>query len=151
MVKPIYCLVDIRGNIVKHGSFDYIVRLKDILTAPVFDVSEADEIYFGEDLQLEFTGKLRIINVTDRSVLKVGNYYALHNFDTNDVTVGYYYNNPDSLDENGTEGFGFNTADGNSFLPIYDLKEDTGIIPLTFLLNVPIINDLSNDDPRTKI
>ena len=151
MIKPIYCLVDTRGDIIKRSSFDYLIRLKAVLTSPVFDVSETDELYFGEDLQLEFAGILRIINVTDRSVLKVDTYYALHNFDTNEVTVGYYYNNPDSLDENGTEGFGFNTAEGGSFLPIYDLKEDTGIVPLTFLLNVPIINDLSNDDPRTKI
>lgn len=57
--------------------------------------------------------------------LKEGTYYKLIS-GQGDESIVYYYRNPD------TEilGFGFNTADGGGFMPVWDLVKTTKVIEL---------------------
>lgn len=52
--------------------------------------------------------------------MKKGTFYLLVNTETKEETVAYYYLNPDTNDE----GFGFNTANGGGFLPMWDCKSE---------------------------
>lgn len=59
---------------------------------------------------------------------ETGSYYRLINPKTSEVTIVYYYFNPDDK----CEGFGFNHADGGGFLSVDDLLEDTIVEPFIF-------------------
>ena len=56
-------------------------------------------------------------------------YYRLTNITTKEVTIAFCYRNPDA---SSMLGFGFNTADGGGWLPIYDLTSNTIVEELEF-------------------
>jgi hypothetical protein len=53
-------LIDSQDLIIKEGTKDYIEDLYRVLNASVYDVSEDDEVKFGDDLYLTWNGKLKV-------------------------------------------------------------------------------------------
>ncbi len=77
--------------------------------------------------------KYKPIKINIMSEFRHGAYYRLYNKKTNEETIAYFYHNPDDK----CDGFGFNTADGGGFLPLFDLKRDDTIVEeVTLLINL---------------
>ena len=72
----------------------------------------------------------------NKSKLKLGRYYRLSHPMTEEVTLGYFYLNPDAK----CAGFGFNTADGGGFVGIDDLLTDT-VLQLVDIVEVHPLED----------
>lgn len=130
---PVYAIVDIKGNIILINTLEYLQGLCKIMNGTVFDVTEADEVLYGDHLHLTFYGKVRVTDLANTEVCE-HRYYIIVNIDTNEHCVVFAYRNPDLNNE---LGFGFNTADGGSFLPLWDLRAGSLVVPITILLDVP--------------
>lgn len=46
-------LIDSNGNVIKESTRDYIEDLYEVLYDSVYDVTEEDEVRFGQDLYIE--------------------------------------------------------------------------------------------------
>lgn len=130
---PVYAIVDMKGNIILIDTFKYLQGLCEILNGTVFDVSEDDEVFYGHHLQLNFCGKVRLVDLANVEI-KENEYYILNYNDTSKRSLVLAYKNPDCDDE---LGFGFNAAEGGGFMLLSQLDSQVLIVPVRFLLDIP--------------
>lgn len=133
---PWYAIIDTLGVIIKSSDLDYLERLRTAMVAHPSEITEEDEIELGDDLNLEFNGKLRIVDIANVPSV-AGRYYNLVQKDTlATITAFCEYKEID-----GKSVLGFRVQNKNEMLFLKNTECDYGKVPLKHLFDWTILAD----------